>query len=69
MSKRDDELLSTLQVAEELGITIRRVVALIKAGRLPSRVLNPSRKKSAHLVRRGDLELVRERKPGRPRLE
>jgi hypothetical protein len=69
MSKRDDELLNTLQVAVELGVTQRRVLALIKAGRLPSRLLYPQRQKSVHLVRRGDLELVRERKPGRPRLE
>jgi excisionase family DNA binding protein len=54
--------ISTSTAAQELGITQRRVLALIKAGRLPSMQLGRE-----HLIKTKDLELVRVRKPGRPK--
>jgi len=55
-------LLTTPQVAERLGVTVRRVQALIKAGRLPSQQYGRD-----HLIKEKDLAFVAERKPGRPR--
>ncbi|MDQ2973956.1 MAG: helix-turn-helix domain-containing protein [Acidobacteriota bacterium] len=54
-------MLTTPEVAEQLGIGIRRVQALIAAGRLPSTQYGRD-----HLVKESDLKLVAERKPGRP---
>lgn len=62
MSK--ETLLTTPQVAERLGVTVRRVQALIKDGRLPSQQFGRD-----HLIRESDLKLVENRKPGRPRKE
>lgn len=62
MSK--EAMLTTPQVAERLGVTVRRVQALIKAGRLPSQQFGRD-----HLVKESDLKLVENRKPGRPRKE
>jgi excisionase family DNA binding protein len=62
MSK--ETLLTTPQVAERLGVTVRRVQALIKEGRLPSQQFGRD-----HLIRESDLKLVENRKPGRPRKE
>jgi excisionase family DNA binding protein len=59
-----ETLLTTPQVAERLGVTVRRVQALIKDGRLPSQQFGRD-----HLIREGDLKLVENRKPGRPRKE
>ena len=56
-----DALLGTRDAATRLGITPRRVVALIRAGRLPA--LRVGR---AWVIREADLELVKERRPGRP---
>ena len=60
----DETLLTTPQVAERLGVTVRRVQALIKDGRLPSQQFGRD-----HLIRESDLKLVQNRKPGRPRKE
>ena len=57
----DAPLLSTRDAATRLGITPRRVVALIRAGRLPA--LRVGR---AWVIREADLELVKDRRPGRP---
>ncbi len=54
-------MLTTPEVAERLGIGVRRVQALIASGRLPSQQFGRD-----HLVREGDLKLVADRKPGRP---
>ena len=54
--------LTTQQVAAALGVTQRRVVALIQAGRLKA-----SRLGRDWLIPAQALEAVRERKPGRPR--
>jgi excisionase family DNA binding protein len=56
------ELLTTEQVAAELGVSRRRVQALITAGRLPA-----TRYGHVLLVHRRHLTGVRDRKPGRPR--
>jgi excisionase family DNA binding protein len=58
----NDEMLTTKQVAEKLGITTGRVWALIKAGRLPSQQMGRD-----HIIKESDLALVAERKPGRPK--
>ena len=57
----DAPLLSTRDAATRLGITPRRVVAFIRAGRLPA--LRVGR---TWVIREADLELVKERRPGRP---
>ena len=55
-------MLTTPEVAERLKISVRRVLALIEAGRLPSQQFGRD-----HLIKEGDLKLVADRKPGRPR--
>ena len=55
-------MLTTPEVAQRLGITTRRVQALIKAGRLPSKQYGRD-----HLIKEADLVLVKDRRPGRPR--
>jgi len=56
------KLLTTQQAAERLGISEGRVRALILAGRLPAEKFG-----KAHMIKEKDLELVRERSPGRPK--
>lgn len=58
----DNRMLTTPEVAERLGISTRRVLALIHAGRLPSQQFGRD-----HLVKESDLKLVEDRKTGRPR--
>ena len=53
--------LTTKEVAERLGITVPRVHALIKAGRLPVQRFG-----RAYMIKESDLKLVKDRKPGRP---
>ena len=55
------KLLTTPEAAARLGVTPRRVLALIKAGRLPSKQFGRD-----HIVKESDLALVAERKAGRP---
>jgi excisionase family DNA binding protein len=56
------DFLTTLEVAEKLGVTRRRILALIQAGRLPA-----SKFGNAYMVKKTDLKLVEERKVGRPK--
>jgi excisionase family DNA binding protein len=56
-----ETMLTTPEVAERLGVTVRRVQALIKDGRLPSQQFGRD-----HLIKESDLKLVENRKPGRP---
>ena len=56
------DLLSTREAAARLGITPRRVLALIYAQRLPA-----ERVGSTWVIRAADLALVADRRPGRPR--
>jgi excisionase family DNA binding protein len=58
----EENYLTTPQVAERLGVSIRRVQALIKAGRLPSKQFGRD-----HVILETDLALVAERKVGRPK--
>lgn len=55
------DLITTKEAAEKLGVSMRRVTALIKDGRLPSQQVGRE-----HLIKESDLELVGERKIGRP---
>ena len=55
--------LSTRDAATRLGITPRRVLALVKSGRLPSVKIGP-----AHMILVTDLVKVTDRPNGRPPL-
>lgn len=57
----EERMLTTPEVAQRLGISTRRVLALIQSGRLPSQQFGRD-----HLVKESDLKLVEDRKPGRP---
>jgi excisionase family DNA binding protein len=56
------EFLTTLEVAEILGVTRRRVIALIEAGRLPATKFGRD-----YMIKEKDLKLVKDRKVGRPK--
>ena len=55
------ELLTTQQAAERLGVSASRVRQLIIAGRLPAIKLGRD-----NLIREADLRLIEDRKAGRP---
>ena len=55
-------MLTTEQAAILLGVTPARVRVLIREGRLPAQSFG-----RAHMIDEGDLKLVADRKPGRPR--
>jgi len=57
------EELTTKQAAEILGVTPRRVRMLIRNGRLPA-----EKHGRDWAIKPGDLEFVKVRKPGRPKL-
>jgi excisionase family DNA binding protein len=54
-------LLTTREVAERLGVTMKRVQAMIRDDRLPAEKMGRD-----YVVREADLKLVENRKPGRP---
>ncbi|HVG20138.1 MAG TPA: helix-turn-helix domain-containing protein [Blastocatellia bacterium] len=54
-------LLTTKQVAERLGVTTKRIQAMIRDGRLPAEKFGRD-----YLIKESDLKLVEDRKPGRP---
>lgn len=54
--------LTTKQVAERLGVTIRRIQALVTSGRLPAQKFGRD-----YMIREKDLKLVENRKVGRPK--
>ncbi len=56
-----NKLISSKEAAEKLGVSLRRVQALITSGRLPAQKIGNS-----YVVNEKDLEIVRERKSGRP---
>lgn len=60
-----DGYITTQDAAEELGVSIRRVQALIASGRLPAQRVG-SGVRAIYLIARADLDSVRNRKPGRP---
>lgn len=55
------KLLTTKEVAEKLGVTDSQVRYLILRGKLPAQKLG-----HINVIKESDLELVRERKVGRP---
>jgi excisionase family DNA binding protein len=59
-----NELLTTKDVAERLGVTVNRVQAMIRADRLPAQRLGRD-----FVIQESDLALVSERKAGRPKKE
>ncbi len=59
MSEKD--LITTREAAAKLNVSMRRVRALIESGNLPSQQYGRD-----HLIKESDLELVKDRKPGRP---
>ena len=54
-------LISTTEAATRLGVSARRVVALIRQGKLPSQRVG-----RAHLILPKDLDKILDRPPGRP---
>ena len=56
-----EDLLTVSEAAKELGISTRRIHALIAANRLPARKLG-----SYYVIKRKDLDFVRIRNIGRP---
>ena len=61
MSKDETKLLSVKQAAAALGVNRQRVQQLIESKRLPAQKVG-----AFYVIREIDLELVRERKVGRP---
>jgi len=59
-----DEILNTREAAKRLGVSVRRVQAMIKAKRLPAQRLGRE-----WIIDAEDLKLVKDRKPGRPPLQ
>jgi excisionase family DNA binding protein len=59
--KGDMSLLTTKEVAERLGVSLRRVQAMITAGRLSAQKMGRD-----YFVQESDLKLVEGRKSGRP---
>jgi excisionase family DNA binding protein len=55
------DMLTTKQVADRLGVTMRRVQALINDGKLPAEKFGRD-----YMVKEKDLKLVENRKVGRP---
>jgi excisionase family DNA binding protein len=58
------KLLTTTEVAARLGVTIKRVQAMIRDGRLPAEKMGRD-----YFIKEDDLKLVEDRKPGRPKKE
>ncbi|MFL6229555.1 MAG: helix-turn-helix domain-containing protein [Pyrinomonadaceae bacterium] len=57
-----EDFLTTKQVAQKLGVTPRRVQALIEVGRLPAQKFGRD-----YSINEKDVKLVENRKVGRPR--
>lgn len=55
-------VITTEEAAKRLGVSVDRVQALIRAGRLPA-----ARFGKAYAINEADLDLVKNRKPGRPK--
>jgi excisionase family DNA binding protein len=56
------DFLTTKEVAQKLGVTVRRVQAMIQSGRLPAKKFGRD-----FMISANDLKLVENRKVGRPR--
>ena len=57
----NEKLLSVKESAEILGVNHQRVQVLISQGRLPAQKIGNS-----YVIKESDLELVKDRKTGRP---
>ena len=55
-------IISSKETADRLGLSVRRVQALVKSGKLPAQKFG-----TAYMIDSKDLALVRNRKPGRPK--
>jgi excisionase family DNA binding protein len=55
-------ILSTKEAAARLGVTMKRVQAMIRAQRLPAQKVGRD-----YIIQEIDLKIVADRKPGRPR--
>src|SRR5215831_10999710 len=60
-AKRDMKLITTEEAAARLGVTKRRVQAMIRSGRLLAEKMGRD-----WFIKEEDLALVADRKPGRP---
>lgn len=58
------QIVGTVEAAEMLGVSQRRVNQLVQSGRLPAQKLG-----FGYAIFVSDLAKVKERKPGRPRKE
>jgi excisionase family DNA binding protein len=54
-------ILTTKEAGDKLGITVQRIHALIKNGRLPAQKMGRD-----YFIKESDLKLVENRKAGRP---
>lgn len=61
MKEKEDNLLSVMEAAEKLGVSRWRVNQFINEERLPAKKVGRS-----YVINENDLELVQERKIGRP---
>jgi excisionase family DNA binding protein len=59
-----EDLLTTREAAEILKISDARIRQLIYSGRLPSQKIG-----QMNLIKKADLELIKDRKTGRPKKE
>ncbi len=58
---KETKLLSVIEAAEKLGVSRIRVNQFIDEGRLPAQKVGRS-----YVIKESDLELVKDRKTGRP---
>jgi excisionase family DNA binding protein len=56
------DYLTTKEVADKLGVSLRRVQAMVESGRLPATKFGRD-----YMIREADLKLVENRKVGRPK--
>ena len=59
---KENELLTTKQVADILGVTVGRVQQMVADGQLPAMKIGRD-----NFIKETDLKLVKERKVGRPK--
>lgn len=62
MGQEQERILTAKEAADELGVHQSRIYALVNSGRLPA-----TRFGNALAIKASDIDLIRERKPGRPR--
>ncbi len=61
-SMKENELLTTKQVAEILGVTVGRVQQMVADGQLPATKIGRD-----NFIKESDLKFVKDRKVGRPK--